>query len=85
MSFVSSTISVHRIPPRVRDDREPPLIGTGRRAYIADLDQARSGIFLQAGLDSQMTDLPVGQIEAAALDSLTTLMVRSPRSGRLEP
>ena len=22
---------VHRIPPRVRDDREPPLIGTGRR------------------------------------------------------
>jgi hypothetical protein len=23
--FVSSTISVHRIPPRVRDDREPPL------------------------------------------------------------
>ncbi len=25
-------ISVHRIPPRVRDDREPPLCGTGRRA-----------------------------------------------------
>ena len=24
-------ISVHRIPPRVRDDREPPLCGTGRR------------------------------------------------------
>jgi hypothetical protein len=23
--FVSSTISVHRIPSRVRDDREPPL------------------------------------------------------------
>jgi len=23
--FVKSTISVHRIPPRVRDDREPPL------------------------------------------------------------
>ena len=29
--FVSSTISVHRIPSRVRDDREPPLIGTGQR------------------------------------------------------
>jgi hypothetical protein len=29
--FVSSTISVHRIPPRVRDDREPPLDGTRRR------------------------------------------------------
>src|SRR5216684_7845725 len=23
----------HRIPPRVRDDREPPLCGTGRRGY----------------------------------------------------
>jgi hypothetical protein len=23
--FVIGTISVHRIPPRVRDDREPPL------------------------------------------------------------
>src|SRR6266481_9234532 len=26
-------ISVHRIPPRVRDDREPPLCGTGRWRY----------------------------------------------------
>src|SRR4051794_30944401 len=25
--FVSGTISVHRIPPRVRDDRETPLRG----------------------------------------------------------
>jgi hypothetical protein len=25
-----SAISVHRIPPRVRDDRETPLCGTGR-------------------------------------------------------
>ena len=24
-AFVSSAIGVHRIPPRVRDDREPPL------------------------------------------------------------
>jgi hypothetical protein len=24
-AFVSSAIRVHRIPPRVRDDREPPL------------------------------------------------------------
>jgi hypothetical protein len=29
--FVRSTISVHRIPPRVRDDREAPHCGTGRR------------------------------------------------------
>ena len=25
--FVSATACVHRIPPRVRDDREPPLVG----------------------------------------------------------
>src|SRR6202163_2202427 len=29
--FVKRAISVHRIPPRVRDDREPPLWGAGRR------------------------------------------------------
>src|SRR6266478_7542529 len=28
-ALVRSTISVHRIPPRVRDDREPPLCETG--------------------------------------------------------
>ena len=27
--FVKRAISVHRIPSRVRDDREPPLCGTG--------------------------------------------------------
>jgi hypothetical protein len=31
-------IRVHRIPFRVRDDREPPLLkGTGRQAYTSDL------------------------------------------------
>jgi hypothetical protein len=29
--FVSSTVIVHRISSRVRDDREPPLLGTRRR------------------------------------------------------
>jgi len=29
-AVVYSAIRVHRIPPRVRDDREPPLCGTGR-------------------------------------------------------
>src|SRR5712664_3528247 len=29
-ALVSSTVGVHRIPSRVRDDREPPLCGTGR-------------------------------------------------------
>src|SRR5450631_3077882 len=35
-------IRVHRIPPRIRDDREPPLCGTGRRGYKSDLRQAAS-------------------------------------------
>ena len=28
--FVRGASHVHRIPPRVNDDREPPLCGTGR-------------------------------------------------------
>jgi hypothetical protein len=28
--FVKGAIHVHRIPPRVRDDREPPLYEAGR-------------------------------------------------------
>jgi hypothetical protein len=50
--FVYSTISVHRIPSRVRDDREPPLCGTRRRGYNFDLGEARTEMFLQTGLDS---------------------------------
>jgi hypothetical protein len=37
MPFVIGTASVHRIPPRGRDDRESPLCGTGRRGYRFDL------------------------------------------------
>src|SRR6266850_5164570 len=36
--------SVHRIPPRVRDDREPPLCGTGPNRYSADLPPSSSEI-----------------------------------------
>jgi hypothetical protein len=35
---------VHRIPPRVRDDREPPLCGTGPNRYSADLPPPSSKI-----------------------------------------
>jgi hypothetical protein len=54
-------IHVHRIPFRVRDDREPPLWKErdGVR-YKADLGMLKIRIFLQKGLDSQITDLPVG-------------------------
>src|SRR3981189_210730 len=50
-AFVSGTACVHRIPPRVRADRERPSEGRDGNRYIADLGQARSGIFLQMGLD----------------------------------
>jgi hypothetical protein len=59
--FVKGAIHVHRIPLRVRDDREPPLLeGTGPVGYTADLALLKIRIFLQTGLDSQITDLPDG-------------------------
>src|ERR1700753_1345519 len=38
---------VHRILPRVRDDREPPLCGTGRRECASDLGFRKTRIFFQ--------------------------------------
>jgi hypothetical protein len=46
------TCRVHRIPPRVRDDREPPSVGRDGKTYAGDLGQKGTGIFLQRGLDS---------------------------------
>jgi hypothetical protein len=40
--------------------RNAPLCGTGCANQEADLVESRSRIFLQKGLDSQITDLPVG-------------------------
>ncbi|SHG40137.1 hypothetical protein SAMN05444169_2241 [Bradyrhizobium erythrophlei] len=55
---------VHCIPSRVRDDREPPLCGTGRCAYRTDLVFRKTRIFLQRGLDrpsrAERSDLPDG-------------------------
>jgi hypothetical protein len=42
---------VHRIPPRVRDDREPPLDGTRQQQDKSDLGQSRNDLFLRGGLD----------------------------------
>src|SRR5258705_14000099 len=36
-TFVARTARAHRLPPRVRADREPPLCGTGPNRYSADL------------------------------------------------
>src|SRR5450756_1021318 len=52
-ALVSRRLHVHRIPPRVRDDREPPLSsGETGRACNGDLPELLSGIFLILGLDS---------------------------------
>jgi hypothetical protein len=44
-------ISVHRISPHVRDDREPPLIRVRRAESITDLPDGDSEIFFWMGLD----------------------------------
>jgi hypothetical protein len=56
-------IDVHRIPPRVRDDREPPLKWdeTARNTPVIWVG-CEEEIFLQMGLDTPMTDLPAGQL-----------------------
>ena len=42
---------VHRIPPRVRDDREPPLLSGGTADKWTDLGRNKRGIFCSGRLD----------------------------------
>ena len=65
-AFVNAPPHVHRIPSRIRDDREPPLLGRDGRICRNDLPDGESGIFFETGLDNQLicatrADLPVGQ------------------------
>jgi len=47
-------LRVHRIPPRVRDDRDTPLlVGRDGTAYSFDLGQVRTKLFLKMGVDSK--------------------------------
>jgi hypothetical protein len=60
--FVKRAARVHRIPhPTSVTIAIRPSFGTGWRSSRFDLGQRRSGIFLKTGLDSKITDLPVGQ------------------------
>jgi hypothetical protein len=56
-------IRVHRIPPRVRDDREPPLMwdGTAKSKPVIWVS-CEEEIFLQKGLDTNCRRQSVGQI-----------------------
>src|SRR5436853_6980992 len=47
--FVKSTNRVHRIPSRVRDDREQPRVGTSRRGEQFELIQLGKGMFVEIG------------------------------------
>src|SRR6202011_1565162 len=61
--------SVHRIPPRVRDDREPPLSGTGHREYSLIFISEKQKYFCKGGLDRFLLICPsgkfVGRVSAA--------------------
>jgi len=54
-------VSVHRIPPRVRDDRDRPSMGRDGGAYGFDLGQSRTNLFLQMGMDRPNHVDPVQQ------------------------
>jgi hypothetical protein len=57
---------VHRIPPRVDDVAQRPSVGQDGGSRRTDLPDGLSDIFFTRGLDSQFTDLPVGQIRRVA-------------------
>ena len=66
VTLVSRDPRVHRIPPRVRDDREPPLSsGETGRTGKTDLPDGLSDIFLRAGLDRLLLICPSGCFVAA--------------------
>jgi hypothetical protein len=52
-------IRVHRIPSRVRDDREPPLCGTGRREYELICSFGKSEYFCKRGWTRKSKMLPL--------------------------
>jgi hypothetical protein len=52
-ALVRSTFRVHRIPPRVRDDRDTPLVvGRDGDGYAGDLGSHGTEMFFPMGLDS---------------------------------
>jgi len=53
---------VHRIPRRVRDDRDTPLCGRDAKSSRSDLGWMKTEIFLRMGMDTPVKKLPDGQI-----------------------
>src|SRR3954454_8130991 len=63
-------VRVHRIPSRVRDDRERPYMGRDGAGYGFDLGEKRTNIYLQSGLDRCFPRTPVGQIRSTSRTTL---------------
>jgi hypothetical protein len=67
--FVKQRRRVHRIPLRVDDVAQRPSVARDMRTHASDLPDVLSEIFFVQGIDSQMTDLPVGQSGPGACGS----------------
>ncbi len=61
-ALVSRAAHVHRIPPDVRDDREPPLLARQDGENKPHISEKRKKIFFARGLDRNSRSPPVGQI-----------------------
>ena len=71
-TLVSRNFRVHRIPPRVRDDFDPPLSsGEDGRIPSADLPDRLSEIFLQEGMDRLWVICPTGLYAAARIGKIS--------------
>jgi hypothetical protein len=67
LAFVFRSRHVHRIPPRVRDDREPPLFNRVRHAELKHLfaRRVKRNIFAKRA-GRTFGDLPVGPFLSAS-------------------
>jgi hypothetical protein len=54
-AFVCRATSVHRIPPRVHDDREPPLCGAGRGGLLKVICPSAQAHFFAITLDDRIS------------------------------
>jgi hypothetical protein len=60
--FVKGAIHVHRIPPRVRDDREPPLCEAGRGELVKVIcPTGKAENFSCGGWTRKLPDSPSGK------------------------
>jgi hypothetical protein len=81
-AFRQARRRVHRIPPRVRDDRDPPLSsGETGRAGSADLPGGLSGLFFQRRLDRLLVICLSGCFVAPAAPESPCEAVRNSSQG----